>query len=67
MTFITNGDKNYIFTMSSLIKELSPFDIFIEKYKSLFIGGLCILILGGLGLYVFNKKNKAKKSNEPLY
>lgn len=67
ISFITNGQKNYIITTKSLISSESPITEFINKNKTIFI--ICILGIIVI-IYVINsinKKNKQKEKNEPLY
>ncbi len=67
ITFTTNGDTNYVFTTVSLVREMTPFEKFINKYKNIFLGGMGVLILVGLGIYIINKMKNKKEKNEPLY
>lgn len=67
ITFTTNGEQNYVFTTSTLIKEQSPFEKIVNKYKNIFIGGIAFLILIILCIRFITKKIKQKEKNEPLY
>lgn len=67
ITFTTNGQKNYIITTNDLIKEQSEFDRLLNKNK-----GIIIAVVGGfiaiiVVCIIFNKTNKEKETNEPLY
>ncbi len=67
ITFITNGDKNYIFTTQQLVSQRSFFSKLANK-----IGNLVIIFIGGIAaLFVIssliNHKINSKMKDEPLY
>ena len=67
ITFITNGDKNYIFTTQQLVTQKS----FLSKLASK-LGNIVIIIIGGLAaLFVIssliNHALNSKMKDEPLY
>lgn len=67
INFIANGQKNYIVTLSTLIREPSQFEKILNKYKNhilIAIGAIIIIILL---INLINKKNKQRQSKEPLY
>ena len=67
ISFVTNGEQNYIITTSTLIEEQGPFDKIVNKYGIYIIGGIIILVLIFAIYYIYNKKKKTKEGNEPLY
>lgn len=67
ISFVTNGEQNYVITTSTLIEEQGPFDKIVNKYGTYIIGGIIILVLIFAIFYIYNKKKKTKEGNEPLY
>ena len=60
--FISNGDKHYVFTKDTLIKEEDPYVKLLNQYKDyiIFGGGVLILIIFLLIIAKINKKKKKK-------
>lgn len=67
ISFITNGQKNYVITTKTLISSNSPITEFINKYKTIFIIGILGIVVIIYVINSINKKNKQKEKNEPLY
>ena len=62
INYRTNGDKNYVFTTESLIKDENKFEVFFKKYKTLIIGIIfVIIVLSVLPLFKKKKNNIDKK------
>lgn len=57
VTFKTNGDSNYVFTLQTLIKEQTGLEKFFNQYK-MFIFGVIFVVLILIILSVTKKKKK---------
>lgn len=60
--FVSNGDKHYVFTKDTLIKEEDPTIKLLQQYKDYIIFGVAVLVLIIILLIVakINKKKKKK-------
>ncbi len=67
ISFITNGEKNYIITTQSLIKEESFFNKLMNKIKMILIIGTILAIILVIAVKIINKQISKKHQNEPLY
>ena len=67
VSFITNGEKNYVITTQSLIKEESFFNKLINKIKMILVIGIILVIIIVVVVKIINKKISKKYENEPLY
>ena len=67
ISFITNGEKNYVITTQSLIKEESFFNKLINKIKMILVIGIILVIIIIVVVKIINKKISKKYENEPLY
>lgn len=67
ISFITNGEKNYVITTQSLIKEESFFNKLINKIKMILVIGIILVIIIVVVVKIINKKISKKYENEPLY
>lgn len=67
ISFITNGEKNYVVTTQELIREETLFDKIFSLLKPFIIGLVIIIIVILLISFIVKQKIKAKKATEPEY
>lgn len=63
INFKTNGDKNYVFTTKTLIKEQSPLEKFINQYKIFIFGGIFVVLIIILLSFMKKKKKQPEELN----
>lgn len=67
ISFVTNGEKNYVITTSTLIEEKSPLDQLLAKYKNYILGGIGAFVIALILIILIIKKIKQKTNKGPLY
>lgn len=67
ISFVTNGEKNYVITTSTLIEEKSPLDQLLAKYKNYILGGIGTIVIALIFINLISKKIKQKTNKGPLY
>ena len=67
ISFITNGEKNYVVTTQELIREETIFDKIFSLLKAFIIGLVIIIIVILIISFIIKQKIKAKKATEPEY
>ena len=65
--FTLNGDTNYVITLKELIKEKGPIDIFFDRFGTIILVTIFIIVIVVMYFVILNKYRERKASKEPSY